>query len=101
MPLAAADIAAIIAAHPNKATATLQSLAPVEGIYVNPSKNAALFNATVNGTDPLFTMSAAEAVTHGLDIGSYFTIDAIDFIIVDKDAGNDGFVRFSLQKDVE
>lgn len=99
MPLAAADIAAIIASHPNKATATLPTLATIDGYFVNPSKNAAIFNATVNGTDPLFCCSLAESVTNGLDISSYLTIGEQEYIIVNKDAGNDGFVRFALTKD--
>jgi hypothetical protein len=96
--LPAADIAAIIAAHPDKATATLPTLATLDGIFTAPSRSASVFNASVNGTDPLFVIAETDRTTHGLDIGSYLTIAALDYQIVDLDRRNDGFSGLMLQR---
>lgn len=92
------DLAAIIAAHPNRATATLTGGSTIDGIFVNPAKNVAMFDGSVNTLAPAFNIRRSDAAAKGIDIDSALTINSQAYTVIDTDERNDGMVSLALSK---
>lgn len=99
MPFSSAVLAAIIAAHPNKATGTLTGGAPLQGIYTAPAKNIQLFAGQVSSTAPQFVIRAVDVETHNIDIGTEITINGTVYTVADTEERNDGMTGLPLTKD--
>lgn len=99
MPFSDADLAAIIAANPNKATATLAGSVSVQGIFTAPAKNIPMFDGSVNSLAPQFTTRQIDVTTNGIDIGSAITINGVAYTVIDTDERNDGMVGLPLTKE--
>lgn len=100
-----ADLAAIIAAHPNKATGTITTgVAPdvitvsIDGIFTAPAKNVVMFDSSVNSLEPRFTIPRSEAAAHTVDIGTVITINSQAYSVIDTEERNDGMVGLPLSK---
>lgn len=98
MPFPDADLRAIIAAHPNKATGTLAGGATVDGIYTTPGRNIDLFNGSVSTTEPLFVIVASDATANEIDNGTTITINSQAYAVADTIERNDGMLGLPLTK---
>ena len=98
MPFTDADLAAIIAANPNKATGTLAGSVQVAGIFKNPARNIDVFDGSVNSNAPQFVTRAVDVTANSIDIGTTITINGTLYTVTDTDERNDGMVGLPLTK---
>lgn len=92
------DLAAIIAAHPNKVTATLTGGATVDGIFSNGARDVSMFDGAVNTLAPSITIRRSDASSKSIDIGTSITINSQAYTVIGTDERNDGMVGLPLSK---
>lgn len=96
MPFTDADLAAMIAAHPNKASGTIAGGNTVDGIFTRPGRNIQIFDGSVSSTAPEFQILQSVAAANNIDIDTAITINGIAYTVVDTDERNDGLVGLPL-----
>jgi hypothetical protein len=77
---------------------TLSGGVTVQGKFTAPGKNVALFDVSVNSTEPQFVIKISEMQAHGIDISSAITINGTAYTVIDTTERNDGFVALPLTK---